>query len=359
MNAEPSLRAHLDYFARRAPLVAEHVIRVADCRIRIHTSDRALFEMTRHYFRSFRTTDATEPMDITVSVHEMPTPELDLDFVVHPPGPGKTRIKDEYVNFVDGRLLRKRQTGVHMLFGPAGNAVVGACRQNINQVVNFINNRFIQWQVDRGYLLTHAAGVAQGDRGLLLAGVSGRGKSTLAMHLLSEGMDFVSNDRLLVKRSPDGLEALGVPKFPRVNPGTIVHNTHLHPLLPSEQRAQLAGMSRTQLWELEQKHDVDVVELFGPDRFRIRTDLQGLFILSWQRGDEPFRAVPADLSARRDLLQALMKPVGAHYYAGLDAVEPDASPTRYLRELDACPCHELTGGIDFAAAVEACRAALA
>jgi hypothetical protein len=44
----------------------------------------------------------------------------------------------------------------------------------------------------------HAACVGRGDRGLMLIGGSGAGKSTTSLHCLLAGMDFVSEDSLLV-----------------------------------------------------------------------------------------------------------------------------------------------------------------
>src|SRR6185295_4970218 len=53
----------------------------------------------------------------------------------------------------------------------------------------------------RGHFPVHAAGLALGDRGVLLAGTSGAGKSTLAVALARRGFSFLSDDTVFL--SPD------------------------------------------------------------------------------------------------------------------------------------------------------------
>jgi hypothetical protein len=57
----------------------------------------------------------------------------------------------------------------------------------------------------------HGACVGKYGRGVLLLGGSGAGKSTLALQCLSQGMDFVSEDAVLVQ--PAGMLATGVANF--------------------------------------------------------------------------------------------------------------------------------------------------
>ena len=65
------------------------------------------------------------------------------------PDPGKTKIKEEYVDLDDGRIVRKRLTGMLFVFGGGQNVAVGPCGANLNQVINFINNRYIEWLLCR------------------------------------------------------------------------------------------------------------------------------------------------------------------------------------------------------------------
>jgi hypothetical protein len=62
----------------------------------------------------------------------------------------------------------------------------------------------------RDWTVVHAAGLAWGGIGIILAGVSGAGKSTLATRLLALGGELLSDE--LVAISPDGGKMVGFPR---------------------------------------------------------------------------------------------------------------------------------------------------
>ncbi len=348
------------------PLVARPIarslhLRCAGLAIAVSSDSHAVMDALEHYYREFTDSQPPEPQ-VRVVVLEAPAPDMDLPFAAYPPGPGKTVIKDEYVDFPDGRVLRKRLTGVHFLFGPDVNVAIGPCMDNLNQVINFINNRYTQWHLDRGWLLCHCAAVARGDRGIAIAGLPGRGKSTLALELLERGVNFVSNDRLMIRREGGELSMLGVPKFPRVNPGTILSSDRLARLLSPEERRRFEGLSRHRLWHTEHKFDVDIAEFFGPDRMQLVAPLAAIVVLSWTPGDRASDASgadprEADLRRRPDLLTALIKSPGVHYYAPPSA-PPDLSNSVYVDCIGDCPVVEMAGRPDFHAATSVCLSLL-
>jgi hypothetical protein len=63
----------------------------------------------------------------------------------------------------------------------------------------------------QGLIPLHAAGVGRKHRGVLLMGDSGAGKSTVALHALLAGLDFLSEDSVFVE--PVSLKATGVANF--------------------------------------------------------------------------------------------------------------------------------------------------
>jgi HprK-related kinase B len=329
-------------------------IDIEGCVIRIAATSEPLAAALRHYYRAHVVRDRPAAEFELVSI-EAEEQKIDVDLEVYPPAPGKTRIKDEYIDYPDGRLLRKRATGMVFLFGPEHNVAIGPCLANLNQVVNFINNRFIDRQIRRGYLLCHAAGVARGDRGIAVAGVAGRGKSTLALHLIGGGFHFVSNDRLLIHRRHDVISMVGLPKHPRVNPGTLLNNEKLLDILSPEQQRTFAALPRDELWDLEYKFDVDVERVFGTGRSRLSTTMIGAVILNWERGGGPTRADVIDLRTRPDLLAALTKSPGVHYRRRQGAPELAGSDADYLAVLEQRPILEISGDIDFAHAANVCR----
>src|SRR5207237_28767 len=127
-----------------------------------------------------------------------------------------------YADTCDGRVVTKTRTGMQFLLSRNELVAIGPCRQNPNQIVNFIISQYLGRRVDEGWALCHAAGVALQDRGMGIAARAGAGKSTLALHLMSSGLSFMSNDRLLIRKFGPRTELAGVPKMPRVNPGTLL-----------------------------------------------------------------------------------------------------------------------------------------
>jgi HprK-related kinase B len=333
-------------------------VRFDQCTIRLHSNHPDVIAYLADYYRPFAC-DPRVPPDLEVSLLQGPQQHVDHELLVYPPGPGKTRIKDEYADVPDGRVLRKRLTGMLFLFGGGNNLAVGPCLDNLNQAVNFVNNRFTQWYLDRGCLLCHAAGVALDGRGLAIAAVAGGGKSTLALHLLSGGLNYVTNDRLMIQHRWPDLRMLGVPKLPRINPGTILNNPRLADMVQQQEREDLERLPDEKLWALEQKHDVDVARLFGQGRISLSVPMCAAAILTWRRTDEPTCVRPVQLADRPDLLRTLIKQAGVHYRPDAHEPAPDHSEQVYLDRLGACPVIEVSGGVDFARACEACQALLA
>ncbi len=334
---------------------AQHafLLRLGDCVIEVRVNSTLLKQTLCEYFHSFLT-DAG-PVDILITAHEAPTPELDVTFSVKPPEAGKSKIKEEWVDIDGGRIVRKRLTGMVMAFGSGEHLAVGPCLENPNQVINFINNRFIERMLVQGCILGHAAGVALGERGLALAGFSGMGKSTLALHVMSLGADFISNDRVLIRNGADNLWLYGVAKHPRINPGTALHNPDLMNVLTQEEREKFQDLPPGELWTLEHKYDALIEECFGAGRFRLKAMLAGVVLLNWRREAGPLRVTRINAAQRTDLLPAIMKSPGL-FYPSAELREVEELPVRPLIEaLARCPVFEFSGGVDFEAAARACQ----
>jgi HprK-related kinase B len=353
MNTPPLTRESLAGEMRRSyPVHSRLALIFGDCVVTVASNHPDVIASLTSYYEPFLTSG--RDADITVTVHEAPAPAMAFRYTVKPPDPGKTKIKEEYVEFTDGRIVRKRLTGMVFIFGEGDNVAVGPCFENINQVINFINNRYIEWMLCKGCLLGHAAGVILGGKGLAMAGFSGAGKSTLALHLMNEGGTFVSNDRLMIEPTPSGLTMHGVAKMPRINPGTALNNPLLRRIMTLEEQERFSEFDQEDLWELEHKYDAPISDCYGPNRFVLSAALQALLLLNWKRGDGPVEMERVDLADRRDLLPAFMKSVGLFFLPHGDCAMSDLSEATYIDFLSRCSVWELRGGIDFKAATGKC-----
>ncbi|NCC23644.1 MAG: HprK-related kinase B [Deltaproteobacteria bacterium] len=321
-------------------------------RIQLLSNHDGLIRELKEYFGPFVSLKPDFEPVMVVTAHQGEPPLTDLAFETRPPDPGKTKIKEEFVDLPDGRIVRKRLTGMVFAFGGDLHAAVGPCLDNPNQVVNFINNRHIDWMLNQGGILGHAAGVAAHGRGLALAGFSGAGKSTLALHLMSRGTSFVSNDRLVVQAG-EPMTMHGVAKLPRINPGTIMGNPDLAGMLTETERGIYEAMVPDELWSLEAKHDAFLDQCFGPGRFCLEAPMDGLAILNWKRGQGKCRVEVVDLDARRDLLPAFMKSPGL-FFLPRPGINREPGPEVYVRALAGSLVLEFSGGVDFILAADTC-----
>jgi HprK-related kinase B len=336
---------------------SEHALffRVDPLTIEVRTNSAQLCDKLREYFLDLVV--APRNSDLRFQAIQCPPPTLGLPYVPWRRELSKRGLKEEFADLPLGRVVHKVRTGMQFLVGSTIRTAVGDCVTNYNQVVNFINSQIIVHYLEQGWQLCHAAAVVKGDAGLAIAAAAGSGKSTLALHLLSAGLDFASNDRLLISNAGGGTRMAGIPKLPRVNPGTLLGNPDLNGVLSAERAHQLSQINPGELWALEEKYDVDIAAIYGRDRTRYFAPLRALLILTWtQNGQTPAEIVPVDLRERADLLQLVMKPAGP-FYTQTDvnvAPEDTLEPAHYLAALAGVPCYEARGRADFPYAVRHC-----
>ncbi len=354
---------------RLMQVVVEHhpmrgglALRFDDFRVCVESNSARLLATLTEYFRHYLHTaddEVAASFDLRVVAVEAAEPELGLDFSEWPLDPGKQGRKEQYADIEGGRVVRKVRTGMQFLLGPDLSLAVGACEKNENQIINLINARYTERLVDAGWVLCHAAGVASQGTGIGLAGVSGAGKSTLALRLLGRGAQFVSNDRLLVRQVGRQTRMSGLPKLPRVNPGTLMADPALRSLLSPERASQLSQLPEQTLWELEDKHDVDIERVYGPGRIALMAFMRAFVILSWKRDSaEPTRITHTTLRERPQLVELLAEHPGPFYRGGVaHSFEHSVhapSPEPYLAAMGGVPLLEISGRVDFEQAERAC-----
>jgi energy-coupling factor transporter ATP-binding protein EcfA2 len=81
--------------------------------------------------------------------------------------------------------------------------------------------------------MVHAAGLAVAGRGLLVAGQSGAGKTTLALALLRAGFDFLADETVFLAGEKNALRILAFPDEADVTAQTLGFFPELHRLMRS------------------------------------------------------------------------------------------------------------------------------
>ncbi|MGB5520848.1 MAG: HprK-related kinase B [Gammaproteobacteria bacterium] len=339
-------------------LPARLCLRLQDYRLVVRSNSAPLIERLQAYFAHV-VEQSCDDVQAEVMVLERDIVNTGLEFIDWKREPGKTGRKDAIHDFAGGRLVQKVRTGMLFLQSAQTLIAAGPSLEYDNQVINFINSQFLNSLQNDGYRLCHAAALSHHGDGLAIAGLSGGGKSTLMLNLLEDGAtQYVTNDRLLLRKQQGTTQAVGIPKLPRINPGTIVNNPRLFPLIDAQSRQRLLEMDKAALWKLEQKYDVDITGLYGNGRIRHETALRRFLVLNWQHDcPEPLQLKRVDIAQRQDLLTAIMKPSGPFYVdaSGLFNAD-DAMPqaTAYLDALEHVAIYEATGRVDFPRLTELC-----
>ena len=213
----------------------------ASAALRLRSNSEQLVTGLRRYFA--HALGEAGVVDLDVLAIEREAPDLGVEFVDWAREPGKSGRKDAYFDLEGGRLIQKVRTGMLFLQSESECIAAGPCLENDNQVINFINAQYMNWLQHRRWLICHASGLVYRGQCLGIAGLSGGGKSTLMLHLMEhEGVSYLTNDRLFIRREGEAVSARGIPKLPRINPGTIVHNERLHSLIESAERERLLGL---------------------------------------------------------------------------------------------------------------------
>lgn len=354
----------LEHYSRL--LLADHqlsesalTLSMDDFNIRIRSNSAELVDKLAAYFTHVHG-DGSAPNPTEIIAIEQPAVDLPIGFTDWKREPGKTGRKDSYFDFDGGRLVRKVRTGMVFLQSRQKLIACGPCLHYDNQVINYINSQYMNWLQNHGWLICHAAGIVQDNRCMAMAGFSGGGKSTLMLRLMEQSdRNYLTNDRLFIKSADRHTRAVGIPKLPRINPGTIVHNPRLHPLIEETERDRLLSLPADELWHLEDKYDAHIDQLFGEGRIQPEAGLHALLILNWRRDDkQPTALNQVELAERHDLLAAIMKSPGPFYQRDDGSFLMDdetLSEQPYLDILQDVAVYEMTGKADFNAAEDLIR----
>ncbi|MBB5322608.1 HprK-related kinase B [Marinobacter oulmenensis] len=269
---------------------------------------------------------------------------------------GSRGAKEAYFDVSDGRWIHKLRTGMVMFQSLEEPMAIGDLCANRAQVVNFINNQFLNQHQREGYLLGHASAFEINGQATAIAAGSGGGKSTLMLRALEvDKTRFLSNDRILFRPEQGRVRLLGLAKYPRVNPGTLLHSERLAGLLSPDDQARFAAMTSDELWDFEQKSDVMIPEVYGEGRTAASGNLRRLILLDWSRdASVPTQLVPADIHETPEILEGLRKSPGPFYQDEEGTFPPEKRQplSRYVENLPGVEVLCLTGKVDFDRAIQ-------
>ena len=115
------------------------------------------------------------------------------------------KTKGRYIyNCEEGRLAASVEFGFFSVYSAEYNETYIWICQDKHLIDVFISHpfrmEFSWWAQRKGYTFLHSAAIGTKGKGVLISGAGGSGKSTLSMSALLTGMDFLSDDYLLVKR---------------------------------------------------------------------------------------------------------------------------------------------------------------
>lgn len=320
------------------------------CSCRLVSNSTTLLAQLADYF-SFVVKPVSTPT-YTLTLIESEPVDLEVEFVDWQREPGKTGRKDSFIDVEQGRLIRKVRTGMVFLQSQQSLIAAGPCLKNDNQVINFICSQMMTWLQQRHWLICHAACIVHDGKAMAVAGFSGGGKSSLMLTMMEhKNTRFLTNDRLFINASDAGVNAAGIPKMPRINPGTIVHNMRLHDLIEESQRKGLLALPNEELWQLEDKYDADIERFYGLERIQYQAPFHALLILNWSRDSEQITEInQVNIAERTDLLAAVMKSPGPFYQDQTGTFIDDqyqANPQDYIDALNDVAVFEATGKVDF------------
>ena len=355
------------------------LLKLQDCQLQIFSSSQALLDNLHDYFAELIEFVPASHLDAAALKVFALESNANLNFIEQlewedwAREAGKTGRKDAVF---DGefseqtfRLVYKVKTGM-VFFQPSLTdqaqtsplIAVGPVSQHPNQIINFVLTQYLNQHLRHNWLLGHASGLKVEGKGISIAGLSGGGKSTLMLHLLEVGEHFISNDRLLFNELDGKLIMRGIPKQPRINPGTIVHNPRLHSLMTEQERESFLAMPSEQLRALEHKFDAPVNQLFGENCYQSEAALDALVILNWSVSSPSETAIRVtNFSQSPELIPAILKSPGPFFNEANGAFLANGqTPTleKIQQRMGRVPVLELNGKVDFGKAKQLVLGAL-
>jgi HprK-related kinase B len=256
-----------------------------DFALTIETEDQSIIGKLRRYFGDFASepTSADRPYSLLRIIEEEPRkPEEDIV-------PWMEKGKEAFLDLPSGRFVRKLRAGISISIQEDLWSSVwtmrGPVSRNFGQVIGIIGAIHGLHVIDRGGSMIHASAVADDkDHALAVLGQSWSGRSSVAICLLEQGFDFISNDRIILDPplATDAVVVHGLPKLPRVNSGMLLDGENTRIVLDPATRDPSGP--RKELGKSKGKLDLQVERVLGR-RWILKGELKAAVVLSWGSGE--------------------------------------------------------------------------
>jgi HprK-related kinase B len=306
--------------------------------IAVSSPDERLLARLATYFERFSVPArrAKRPR-ATIEAVSGPPPEITAEL-----RPWDSRGKESFADVAGTRLIRKDRTGTMVSIEGGGErwSVCGDLHRSLPQVINIVAAAYGIALLDRGGAMLHASAAVHNGAAIAVIGESGSGKSSVAVRLLERGFDFLSNDRLIVRTGTSSALAYGLPKQPRVNPGTLLAGERTRMLIDENDRHRYEQLPAGKLWDLEEKHDLDVQGALGRN-WVPSAPLAFAVTLAWRHRDDGLTLERLDGGQALESLRAASKTFGP-----FDLHLEDRSDTALRAMARSVPVYRVTGKVD-------------
>ena len=173
-------------------------------------------------------------------------------------------------------IVEGKKTGISMVDRSRLNIVAyvhpAYLLESLWNLENFMHP-LVELMRQQGLYICHSAGVSLEGCGLLLAGKSGQGKSTLSVDLLNNGFSFLADDRVFLREADGGFEMIGFYEPVKLFASNISHIPALH-------QSDVFKASSS-----DRKNDVDM-RLYYPETMKRSSELKGVVFPVWSPGQK-------------------------------------------------------------------------
>ncbi len=257
-------------------------------------------EVIAHVARLVRRYSSTEPQSATgvqqVLVAVQGTPALDANRLKDVPRRGankQPRVATADMN--GGRVIFRRDTGVMTYIQRNLWTITGDLRANPSEVTRALDAMLSLALVERGYLTLKASAVVRDGAGVALIGGPDSARRTLAVTLLGQGFQWVTEDLLLVRVVDGAVEMRGLPGLLRLSPAAMLAHPVLAATLDAGAHAAYAGQTWRELREHDTRYVVDASETFSTAGIAEGGILRAIVVLRWRNEADAGSPMVTDL----------------------------------------------------------------